>query len=226
MVMRGERRREEITDGLRRQRQMMKRALDIGLALVTLLVILPVLGVIAVLVRCESPGPALFRQVRIGKHGKEFTLLKVRTMTEPVDAQAGTFDAGDNSRVTRIGGILRATKLDELPQLWNVVKGEMSLVGPRPEVRKWVNVYPERWKVVHQVRPGITDPASIAFRNEEELLAGSDDPERLYQDTILPRKLDLYERYVREQSVGRDIKIMMQTVIAVVSGRGNEDGRY
>jgi lipopolysaccharide/colanic/teichoic acid biosynthesis glycosyltransferase len=141
-------------------------------------------------------------------------------MTERPDAATGSFDAGDDSRVTGIGKMLRATKLDELPQLWNVLKGDMSFVGPRPEVRKWVNTYSERWEHVHRVKPGITDPASIVYRNEEELLAAAEDPEECYRCEILPRKLDLYEKYIREQSLWLDFKILAQTAIAVVSGRG------
>ena len=130
------------------------------LSLVLLVLLLPLLVGIAFLVRLSSPGPSLFRQTRVGLAGKDFLMLKFRTMTERPDSADGSFDAGDDSRVTGIGRILRATKLDELPQLWNVLKGDMSLVGPRPEVRKWVNEYPDRWEHIHQVKPGITDPAS------------------------------------------------------------------
>jgi lipopolysaccharide/colanic/teichoic acid biosynthesis glycosyltransferase len=189
------------------------------LSLVLLVLLLPLLVGIAFLVRLSSPGPSLFRQTRVGLAGKDFLMLKFRTMTERPDSAAGSFDAGDDSRVTGIGKTLRATKLDELPQLWNVLKGEMSLVGPRPEVRKWVNAYSDRWQYIHQVKPGITDPASILFRNEEELLVGAEDPEELYRLEILPRKLDLYDRYVREQSLWLDMKIMAQTFLTVVSGR-------
>jgi lipopolysaccharide/colanic/teichoic acid biosynthesis glycosyltransferase len=131
---------------------------------------------------------------------------------------AGTFDAGATSRVTPIGRFLRKSKLDELPQLWNVLRGEMSLVGPRPEVRKWVDAYPERWTFVHAVRPGITDPASIRFRNEEEILAASTDPEATYRDVILPQKLVLYEDYVRDRSFWGDIAIILKTIAVVVGG--------
>lgn len=197
----------------------MKRLVDVMLSLVLLVLLLPLLVGIAFLVRLSSPGPSLFRQTRVGLAGKDFLMLKFRTMTERPDSAAGSFDAGDDSRVTGIGKTLRATKLDELPQLWNVLKGEMSLVGPRPEVRKWVNAYSDRWQYIHQVKPGITDPASILFRNEEELLVGAEDPEELYRLEILPRKLDLYDRYVREQSLWLDMKIMAQTFLTVVSGR-------
>jgi lipopolysaccharide/colanic/teichoic acid biosynthesis glycosyltransferase len=117
--------------------------------------------------------------------------------------------------VTRVGKLLRKTKLDELPQLWNVLVGDMSLVGPRPEVRKWVEAYPDRWSKVLAVRPGITDPASIEFRNEEELLAAAPDPKTCYRDVILPRKLDLYEEYVETRSFWGDVGILLKTVWAV-----------
>jgi lipopolysaccharide/colanic/teichoic acid biosynthesis glycosyltransferase len=118
--------------------------------------------------------------------------------------------------VTGVGRFLRKTKLDELPQLWNVLFGEMSLVGPRPEVRAWVGAYPERWAVVHRVRPGITDPASIEFRNEEELLSVAVNPDAYYRDVILPRKLDLYEEYIRSRTLSGDIGIVFRTVAAVL----------
>ena len=131
-------------------------------------------------------------------------------------SESGAFDVGDTSRVTAVGRFLRKTKLDELPQLWNVLRGDMSLVGPRPEVRKWVEAYPERWAKVLTVRPGITDPASIAFRNEEELLTAAPDPENYYRNVILPRKLALYEQYVATRSFWGDVGILLKTVWTVV----------
>jgi lipopolysaccharide/colanic/teichoic acid biosynthesis glycosyltransferase len=128
----------------------------------------------------------------------------------------GEFSAGDKSRITKTGKVLRKIKIDEFPQFINVLKGEMSIVGPRPEVKKWTEVYPEKWAIVHTVKPGITDNASIEFRNEEELLAASDDPEKTYRDVILPRKLELYIDYVNKNSLYGDIKIIFQTVFAVI----------
>jgi len=136
-------------------------------------------------------------------------------MTVQPGAEKGSFEVGSTQRVTAVGRFLRKTKLDELPQLWNVLIGDMSLVGPRPEVRKWVEAYPERWAFVHTVRPGITDPASIKFRNEEKLLARSPDPERTYRDEILPQKLALYEEYVRTRSFCGDIKLIFATIVAL-----------
>lgn len=202
-----------------------KRAFDVVMSLGGLVVALPALVAIAAAVRGSSPGPALFRQNRVGRGGREFVLLKFRTMTVRADAETGSFDAGNSARVTRVGRILRATKLDELPQLWNVLRGDMSLVGPRPEVRKWVDAAPERWAFVHKVLPGITDPASIVFRDEERLLAGAADPERMYREEILPRKLGLYEDYVRTQSFGKDLAILARTFVAIVAGAPEGGGR-
>jgi lipopolysaccharide/colanic/teichoic acid biosynthesis glycosyltransferase len=180
------------------------------------IVLSPLLAILWLAVVAETGLPGLFRQRRVGRRGQDFTLLKFRSMTVRRGAEQGSFDAGNATRVTRVGRFLRKAKLDELPQLWNVLKGDMSLVGPRPEVRKWVEAYPERWAKVLIVRPGITDPASIEFRNEEELLARSPDPERTYREEILPRKLDLYERYVATRSFWRDVGILVRTVGAVV----------
>ena len=157
----------------------------------------------------------LFKQARVGMHGRDFTLYKFRTMTVCKKAELGSFDAGNLSRVTPFGAVLRRTKLDELPQLLNVIKGDMSLVGPRPEVRKWVNEYPDRWKNVHKIRPGITDPASIVYRNEEEILSRSSDPEATYRDVVLPHKLSLYEAYVEQQTLLGDLRIILLTIQAL-----------
>jgi len=199
---------------------MVKRLFDLVLALLGLVILWPLLAVLAAGVRWSSPGPALFRQVRVGRGGRDFVLYKFRTMTQRDGTESGSFDAGDVSRVTRLGRFLRATKLDELPQLWNVVRGDMSLVGPRPEVRKWVEAYPERWALVQTVRPGITDPASIVYRHEEQILAAAADPHKEYRDRILPSKLALYERYLRENSFVGDLAILTKTILAVVTPRG------
>lgn len=126
------------------------------------------------------------------------------------------FEPGNTTRVTKTGKYLRKTKLDELPQLYNVLKGDLSLVGPRPEVRRWVDVYPERWAKIHSIRPGITDNASILFRNEEEILSESADPEQTYMEIILPTKLDLYENYLKNHSFFGDIKLILKTVTTLV----------
>ena len=130
-------------------------------------------------------------------------------------SRGGSFDAGSTIRITKFGRILRKSKLDELPQFINVLKGDMGLVGPRPEVKKWVEAYPKRWQKIHTVRPGITDPASIVYRNEEKLLAASVNPDETYRNEVLIHKLDLYEKYVQNRSFFGNLKIIVQTVIAL-----------
>jgi lipopolysaccharide/colanic/teichoic acid biosynthesis glycosyltransferase len=194
----------------------MKRVLDVFLVSFFLWLILPLLIIGSVLILLFDGKPVFFIQQRIGFGGKVFNLVKFRTMSvDPVNVE-GSFDVGSSARVTAVGALLRRTKLDELPQLWNVVRGDMSLVGPRPEVFKWVNTYPERWKKVHQVRPGVTDPASIIYRNEEQLLSQSSDPEKTYREEVLPHKLSLYESYVDNWSLLGDIKILLKTVAVLL----------
>lgn len=195
----------------------MKRIFDILFAALGLLVFAPLMLIIALAVRMDSPGPVLFRQARVGQRGRNFVLFKFRTMTVKDGAERGAFEAGSLHRITRAGGWLRRAKLDELPQLWNVLVGDMSLVGPRPEVRRWVDEYQDRWAMVLSVRPGMTDPASIEFRNEEQILASQAEPERYYRDVILPRKLDLYEDYVRNRNLCGDFAILLKTFWAVVA---------
>ena len=196
-----------------------KRAFDLLASAAGLLALSPLLAAVAIVVKLGSRGPILFRHRRVGRDGRDFTLLKFRTMTVRDGADRGSFDAGDRSRVTRSGRLLRATKLDELPQLWNVLVGEMSLVGPRPEVRSWVDLDPGRWSLALSVRPGITDPASILYRDEESLLAASPDPTRLYAEHILPRKLSIYERYARSRTFLGDLTILWETARALASPR-------
>ena len=195
----------------------MKRCFDIMVSLVGTLVLSPLLICIAILVAVTSRGGPFFRQTRVGRNRRPFKICKFRTMTVRPEAVNGSFDAGDRSRVTRVGRLLRRTKLDELPQLWNVLVGEMSLVGPRPEVPKWTEVHRTRWDRVLSVRPGLTDPASIAFRNEEELLAASNEPDSTYRDEILPRKLELAEQYVRDRSFLGDLALIFSTARAVLA---------
>lgn len=197
---------------------MLKRLFDICFAVTLLCVFLPLLTMLVILAFLFEGRPVFFKQQRVGFCGNDFTLWKFRSMSVNKDSELGGFDAGSNMRVTAWGSFIRKTKFDELPQLWNVLKGDMSFIGPRPEVRKWVAVYPERWSKIHQVRPGISDPASIKFRNEEELLSQSENPEAFYKNDILPQKLTLYESYVEEQSFFGDIKLIIQTIFAVLRG--------
>lgn len=190
----------------------MKRFFDFVSSLCGILILLPLFVILAFAVVIDTGFPVFFLQKRVGLYGRPFYIYKFRTMTLLKDASQGSFDAGDSRRVTPVGKVLRRTKLDELPQLWNVLRGDMSLVGPRPEVQKWVDVYPERWSRVLSLRPGITDNASLEFRNEEELLAASSNPEKTYSDEVLPRKLDLYEDYVQNHSLAGDIRIIFRTI--------------
>ena len=192
-----------------------KRVFDILGAGIGFLAMSPLLVGVAFCLRIIDGSPVFFRQLRVGRFGSSFRLIKFRTMFQSSMAQKGRFDAGDRTRVTPFGKILRKAKLDELPQLWNVLQGDMSLVGPRPEVPEWVAIYPARWKTVLQVRPGITDNASIKYRNEEDLLARAENPRKLYREVILPQKLDLYEQYARSNSVKEDLRIILKTLKAL-----------
>src|ERR1035437_8502017 len=159
---------------------MAKRAFDILSSAIGLLIMLPIMILIALFIFIDDRQPVFFKQKRIGLNLQPFILYKFRSMTVNKSSSSGSFDAGNQSRVTRFGKVLRKTKLDELPQFFNVLKGDMSIVGPRPEVNRFAEVYPERWAIVCKVKPGITDNASIEFRNEEEILVKSQNPEKTY----------------------------------------------
>ncbi|CAN7457013.1 sugar transferase [Massilia sp. LjRoot122] len=195
---------------------MSKRAFDLLGASAGLLVLAPVLLLIAFWIRLDSPGPVLYRQQRVGRCGRLFTIYKFRTMQQrTVDGPQLT--VGADPRVTRAGRFLRHYKLDELPQLWNVVQGSMSLVGPRPEVPRYVDRYPpEQRRLVLSVAPGITDWAAIRYKDENAILARAADPERAYVEAVLPVKLDYYVRYVKERSFWGDVRILAHTLLAVV----------
>ena len=183
-----------------------------------LMLLLPFFLFVAVFIKMDSTGPVFFRQKRGGRDGKYFDIFKFRSMTVKEKADGKDFDAGSCSRITWTGKIIRKTKLDELPQLINVVRGEMSLVGPRPEVETYIKLYQQRWDKILAVRPGVTDPASIKFRNEEELLAKAENPEEEYRNVILPRKLEIYEDYVSSISFLNDVKILFGTIFVVLKG--------
>jgi lipopolysaccharide/colanic/teichoic acid biosynthesis glycosyltransferase len=194
---------------------MIKRAFDLCAATLGVLLLSPLLAAVAVWIRLDSPGPVLFRQVRVGRHGELFDILKFRTMSAQPDPQR-LLTVGRDPRITRAGYILRKYKLDELPQLFNVVHGTMSLVGPRPEVPRYVACYPPREReLVLSVRPGVTDWASILFKDENAILGEALDPEQAYIDTILPTKLEYYVRYVRERTFWVDLRIIFRTLRAI-----------
>jgi lipopolysaccharide/colanic/teichoic acid biosynthesis glycosyltransferase len=194
---------------------LIKRFFDFGSALIGLILLSPLFAVIAVLITLDSPGPVFFLQERVGKRGSMFRILKFRTMCVNAE-KGGQITVGHDARVTRLGHTLRRLKLDELPQLINVLRGEMSLVGPRPEVPRYVACYPEDVrKTVLSVSPGLTDWASIEFRDENAILGRARDPERAYIEEILPVKLDYYVRYVRQRSFLMDLRIVLITMHAV-----------
>jgi len=192
---------------------MLKRGFDILAALLALAVLSPLLLIIALLVALGSPGGAFFRQVRVGKGGREFRLLKFRTMRPGSEAQGQITVGGRDPRITRIGYFLRKTKLDELPQLLNIMRGDMSIVGPRPEVPRYVAMYSPEQRQVLSVRPGLTSLASIAYIDENEVLGRASDPERAYVEEVMPAKLALDLRYVHEQGLGMDLRIIMRTAL-------------
>ncbi|WP_142600809.1 sugar transferase [Solitalea koreensis] len=194
----------------------MKRMLDFSSSLIALVLLSPLLLIIAFLVMIDSRGGIVYVQKRVGKENRDFNLYKFRTMYMNSDGK-GLLTIGDrDSRVTKIGYFLRKYKLDELPQLFNVLEGNMSLVGPRPEVRKYVQFYSPEQKQVLSVRPGITDYASIVFRNEAELMVNADDPESYYITTILPIKLRYSLDYIKRKSITEDIKIIFLTIFKIL----------
>jgi lipopolysaccharide/colanic/teichoic acid biosynthesis glycosyltransferase len=200
-------------------RRAVKRALDLGVSSVALVFFSPLLAVIGCAVKVSSPGPMLFRQERIGRSGRRFRILKFRTMVEGAPHQGPAITASGDPRVTRLGRFLRRAKLDELPQLLNVWLGDMSLVGPRPEVPRYVENYSAEDRPVLGVRPGITDLASITYRDEESVLAQFPDRERAYVTVLLPRKLALARDYLRRQSFRFDLELLLRTLLVVVHPR-------
>jgi lipopolysaccharide/colanic/teichoic acid biosynthesis glycosyltransferase len=196
--------------------QTAKRAFDLALSAFGLCLISPILLVLAMLIKLASPGPVLYKGVRIGRGGKPFRIVKFRTMVVDAEKRGGSATAGDDPRLTSVGKVLRRYKLDELPQLFNVFRGDMSFVGPRPEVQKYVDRYSEEEKTVLQLRPGITDWASIWNSNEAAVLEGSSDPEKSYEELILPTKLRLQRKYLAELSLGTDLKILFHTFAKLV----------
>lgn len=210
-----------------------KRVFDILASVVGLIVLAPLVAVIAVLIRLDSPGPVLYRGIRVGRHGRPFAMLKFRTMVTDAEKIGGPSTADDDPRVTHVGRVLRKTKLDEVPQLINVLRGEMSIVGPRPEVPQYVALFTEEEQSILSVRPGMTDWASIWNSDEGARLAASPDPERTYLREIRPEKIRLQLQYVRQRSFWIDLKIIAQTAAVLlrrrrppagpsVGGRGNE----
>ena len=190
---------------------MLKRIFDIISSLFGLILLSPFMIIIAILIKLDSKGPIFFRQVRVTKNGREFKIFKYRTMKVGSDKYS-QITVGKDSRITKVGDFLRKYKLDEIPQLINVLIGDMSLVGPRPEVPKYVALYTEEQREILKVRAGITDYASIEFSNENDILANETDPEKAYIEKIMPRKIELNKKYLSEISVMTDIKIILLTI--------------
>ncbi len=196
----------------------MKRLFDIVMSGFGLIVLSPLFAVVALLIKMDSPGPVFYRQTRVGRYNRDFRIFKFRTMRVGSDKGSLVTIGGHDSRITSSGYFLRKTKIDELPQLINVLVGDMSIVGPRPEVRRYVDCWTPEQMHVLDVRPGITDPASIKFRNENELLGGVSDPEKYYVEVIMQEKLELYREYVRNASFLYDIRLIFKTFRVIVCG--------
>jgi lipopolysaccharide/colanic/teichoic acid biosynthesis glycosyltransferase len=197
---------------------MIKRAFDIVAALVGLVLLTPLLLLVGLLIKLDSPGRVFFRQERIGRRFRPFLIYKFRTMVREAPQLGGPITFGADPRITRVGRFLRNTKIDELPQLINVLKGEMSLVGPRPEVRAYVEIFRAQYEEILQVPPGITDLASLYYRDEAELLGRAGDPTEEYVRRVLPEKLQLAKEYVKRSSFLFDVMLIFKTLLKLLSG--------
>jgi lipopolysaccharide/colanic/teichoic acid biosynthesis glycosyltransferase len=196
--------------------ESLKRAFDVTASALALILLSPLLVMIALWIKLGSPGPVFYRGLRVGRYGRDFRIFKFRTMVADAEKLGGSSTADDDPRITRAGRFLRKHKLDELPQLINVLRGEMSLVGPRPEVRRYVDIYSDEERIILSVRPGITDWASLWNSDEGAVLAGSSDPEQEYLEKIRPEKIRLQLEYVRRRSFCTDVAILWTTILAVV----------
>lgn len=195
---------------------MTKRVFDCATAMAGLVCLLPLFVIVAVLIKLDSDGPVFFSQERVGRVFRPFWIYKFRTMVRDAPERGSRITAGADPRITRVGRFLRRTKIDELPQLVNVLKGDMSLVGPRPELPQYVEWFRSDYEEILTVRPGITDLASLTFRDEAAMLATSLDPEEMYVTSILPAKLDLGKEYVRGSSLPRDMTVIARTLAALI----------
>jgi lipopolysaccharide/colanic/teichoic acid biosynthesis glycosyltransferase len=193
-----------------------KRGMDILLSSAALFVLSPLLACLCILICIESAGGAFFFQRRIGKGMELFRLIKFRSMRQDRNALLRQFEPGERGRVTRLGELLRKAKLDELPELFNVLFGDMSIVGPRPEVERYIRFYPDEFRAIFEVRPGLSDYASIKYRNEEEILAKAADADKCYVEEILPDKLRLAAVYVQKMSLKTDMEIITNTLASLL----------
>lgn len=195
----------------------MKRLFDIIASGIGLLLLCPLFLLIGIWIKLDSAGPIFYRQVRVGRNNKDFRIFKFRSMRTDADKGSLVTIGGRDPRITRSGYFIRKFKIDELPQLINVFVGDMSIVGPRPEVRHYVNYWTPEQMHVLDVRPGITDPASIRYRNENELLGKAEDPEQYYIDVVMQEKIKLYLEYVEHHSFWYDIKLIFQTFLVIIT---------
>ncbi len=194
----------------------MKRIFDLFFSCVGIMLLSPIYCIIAIIIKLDSNGNILYKQERIGLNGVPFNVLKFRTMVPNAFSKGALTVGSRDSRVTNVGYYLRKYKLDELPQLFNVLFGEMSFVGPRPEVKKYTDLYDQHQKLVLSVKPGITDFASIKYRNENDLLAASENPEKIYIEEIMPHKLELNLKYIRNHNVFKDVEIIFLTFYSII----------
>ena len=196
--------------------QIIKRIFDFLVSLMGIIILSPIFIIVSIAIKMDSKGNVLFLQRRVGRYEKEFNIYKFRTMVTDAEKLGKQITVGNDSRITRVGAFLRKTKIDELPQLFNVLKGDMSLVGPRPEVPKYVNLYTEEQKKVLNVRPGITDMASLRYRDENDILGKVDNPEEYYINVIMKDKLSLNLQYIEKSNIFFDIYLIVKTIIKCI----------
>jgi len=196
-----------------------KRAFDLFLSFTGFLILLPLFAIISLWIKLDSKGPVFFRQERVGRYGRPFRIYKFRTMNENAELCGGQITSAQDPRITLSGRFLRKFKIDELPQLINVIKGEMSMVGPRPEVRRYVCIYSDAYKNILKIRPGITDMASVLYRKESNMFQDSNDAERVYIHDILPEKIRLAEEYMKNSSITFDLRIIITTLLKIPFSR-------
>mgnify|MGYP003626100951 FL=1 len=195
---------------------MIKRIFDFTISFISLLILFPILFLVSLIIKFTSLGPVFYKQVRVGRGNKDFKIFKFRTMHIDADKMGLLTIGGRDPRVSYVGYYLRKYKLDELPQLINVFKGDMSFVGPRPEVRQYVNLYSETQKKVLDVKPGITDLASIEFKDENEILSEQEDPNQYYIDVIMPQKLKINLKYIENRNLVKDVGVIVKTFKAIL----------
>ncbi len=198
---------------------MMKRAFDIVAATAALFILSPLLGLAALLIKLDSPGPVFFKQERIGRSFRPFWIYKFRTMVRDASTRGGLITVGEDRRITRVGRILRKTKVDEIPQLINILKGEMAIVGPRPEIRHYVELFRRDYEEILKVRPGLTDLASLKYRDEAALLRKAANPEDEYRTRVLPDKIRLAKDYLRRSSFLFDLSLILKTLFKLFDYR-------